>query len=876
MAAELIGDSKEEIIGRECHSFICTAGKGQCPVTDLGEQVSRSESVLINKWGGRIPVLKTVIPMVLNGRTHLIDSFVDITEQKRAKEALKLSEEQVRRMNEALSEGLSEVFEALNRISSGDPLVRIPEDSELESIAELKHMVNLTAENLGEIVDLSHEFAMGLAEHFNALHRVSEGDLTARVSAASQVELLESLKKVTNEMIEHVSKEIKERKRAEEAFRNAKDEAVAANVSKSEFLANMSHEIRTPMNAIMGMTHLVLGTELSKEQREYLETVRIASESLLTLLNDILDFSKIEAGALELDDIDFDLRTTLENALELLAVKAEAAALELTCHIKPNVATALQGDPVRLRQVIVNLIGNAIKFTEEGQVTVAVATDKEEDTSVVLHFMVSDTGIGISPDQTDKIFDSFRQADGSRKRKYGGTGLGLAISKQLVKIMGGRIWVESEPGKGSTFHFTARFRVSREEATGALHIRDLDLGGIPILILDENATNRLVLKEMTSSWGLEPSEAKDEKEAFAKIEAAMDKGKPYQIILLGSRLSGVDGFEVAKAVRDRLYGNDLKIILLTPMGKKGDAEECSKFGISAYLVKPVKQSDLLDAIMLALGHPTHEKPPLITRYTIEEARRRLRILVVEDTLVNQKVVSAMLEKRGHAVVIASNGREALERLEEDSFDLIMMDVQMPEMDGFEATRLIRDREQADGGHIPIVAMTAHAMKGDREKCLAARMDEYISKPIREADLFSVIENLANGLEDQKQSKRSQHLENIDHETQDVFDWSEAMKSVNGDQELFNEIAGLFLESSAANMDSIQEGIVRSDAGAVERAAHSLKGSVANFGARRAFNAAYRLERMGKEGKLKEAQAARSNLEKELDALKVAMQAVLRG
>ena len=754
--------------------------------------------------------------------------------------------------------------------------MRIPEASELESIAELKHMVNLTAENLGEIVDLSHEFAMGLAEHFNALHRVSEGDLTARVSADSQVELLESLKKVTNEMIEHVSTEIRERKRAEEGFRNAKDEAVAANVSKSEFLANMSHEIRTPMNAIMGMTHIVLGTELSKEQREYLETVRIASESLLTLLNDILDFSKIEAGALELDDIDFDLRTTLENALELLAVKAEAAALELTCHIKPNVATALQGDPVRLRQVIVNLAGNAIKFTEEGQVAVAVAIEEEEDTSVVLHFTVADTGIGISPDQTDKIFDSFRQADGSSKRKYGGTGLGLAISKQLVKIMGGRIWVESEPGKGSTFHFTARFGFSGEEATEALRIRDLDLGGIPVLILDENATNRLVLKEMTASWGLEPSEAKDEKEAFARIESAIDKGKPYQILLLGSRLSGVDGFEVAKSVRERLYGEDLKIILLTSMGKKGDAEECSKFGISAYLVKPVKQSDLLDAIMLALGHLTDEKPPLITRYTIEEARRRLRILVVEDTIVNQKVVSAMLEKRGHAVVITSNGREALESLEGASFDLILMDVQMPEMDGFEATRLIREKEQADGGHIPIVAMTAHAMKGDREKCLAARMDDYISKPIREGDLFSVIENLANGLEDKKQSERFQRMENIDHAAQDIFDLSEAMKSVNGDQDLFNEIAGLFLESAAANMASIQEGIVRSDATAVERAAHSLKGSVANFGARRAFDAAYRLERMGKEGKLKEAQSARSDLEKELEALKAAMQAVLRG
>jgi two-component system sensor histidine kinase/response regulator len=876
VAAELLGAPKEKIVGRQCCSFICTAEKGQCPVTDLGQTINRSESLLINKWGGRIPVLKTVIPIVLNGRKHIIDSFVDITEQKRAKEALSLSEERVRKINEALSEGLTEVFEALNRISSGDPSVRIPETSQLESIAKLKHMVNLTAENLGEIVDLSHEFAMGLAEHFDALHRVSGGDLRARVSGSSQVELLESLKKVTNEMIEHVSTEIRERKRAEEALRKAIDEAESANRAKGEFLANMSHEIRTPMNAIMGMTHLVLDSQLNKEQREYLETVRVASESLLTLLNDILDFSKIEAGALELEDIDFDLRTTLESAVELLAVKAEQAGLELACHIRPDVPTALVGDPVRLRQIIVNLTGNAIKFTEQGEVTVSVITQEEDDASVFLHFMISDTGIGISPGQSDAIFDSFKQADGSTKRKYGGTGLGLAISKQLTEMMGGRIWVESELGKGSVFHFTACFGFSKSEGAEALRIRNLDLAGIPVLIVDDNATNRLVLQEMTSSWGLEPSEAKDEEEAVSKIESALESGMPYQVVLLDSRLSRIDGFEVAKRLKESPYGEDLRIILLTSMGSKGDAAQCAKFGVSAYLVKPVKQSDLLDAILMALGYPADEKVPLITRYTIEEARKRLRILVVEDNVVNQKVASAMLEKRGHGVVIASNGREALGFLDKENFDLILMDVQMPEMDGFEATRLIRQREKEDGGQIPIVAMTAHAMKGDRERCLEAGMDDYVSKPIRDANLFSVIQKLVKGLENKKQVRRLRHLEHINPADQGVFDLSEAMRAVDGDQDLFKEIASLFLASAADNMAKIRAAISERDARVVEHAAHSIKGSVANFGAKRAFDVACRLERIGKEGKLKEAESAHLELVKELQALETAMEAAIAG
>jgi PAS domain S-box-containing protein len=651
--------------------------------------------------------------------------------------------------------------------------------------------------------------------------------------------------------------DITRQKQTEQELKAAKEAADAASRAKSQFLANMSHEVRTPMNAIIGITELLLGTPLTPKQAEYLRMMLQSAESLMGIINDVLDFSKVESGRVDLEQLPLSLRETLGDAIKSLALKAHAKGLELALDVAPDVPDWVVGDAGRLRQVILNLVGNAIKFTHQGEVVVTVRqTDRQADRAS-LAVCVSDTGIGIPPDKLERVFEAFEQADASTTRNYGGTGLGLAIVRRLVQLMGGRVWAESTPGEGSRFHFTLTLPLAQPPP--APPPRRPMLPGTRVLVVDDNATNRRIVAETLDGWELSVALCASAAEAVEQLRQAFRSGRPFDLLISDVNMPQTDGFTLLEQVRRDPTLADIPAILLTSGERPEDAQHCQQLGVAQRLMKPVKQSELLDAIQQALGLAEAAEAP---SDGAPATMPSLKVLLAEDSLVNQRLMVGLLERLGHTVVLATSGVEAVERALAEPVDLILMDVQMPEMDGLEATRRIRQAEQEQQRQrVPIIAMTAHALKGDRERCLEAGMDEYVAKPVRQWQLIQAMQKALGWKLEAAAPPREVHTG-----PEGILDWDAALAVCGGDRHLLRDIAEAFLEEHPRRIEEIRRAIDTQDWELLHRAAHTIKGSMRYFGAAAALDRAFGLEQLAASRSLEGAEEIFGLLQQELAKL----------
>ena len=831
----------------------------------------RFETTAQKRDGTLFPVEMTITPVRV-GESFVFSAFLhDITSRREDEDALRQSDARFRRLVESNIVGVTIDHFNGSILESNDAFLRMTGYSREELKSGALNWEEMTPEEFKgstrEAIETLRSTGFCTVREKEFFHK--DG---SRVPVLVGVTMLEE----SGDKCICITVDITERKRALSALQAAKEQADAANEAKSRFLANMSHEIRTPMNAIIGLTDLVLETQLEDLQRDYLRMVQTSAEALLAIINDILDFSKIEAGRLEIVRGEFRLRDLVGDVLKSLAVRAHENGLELAYDVNADVPEFVVGDAGRLRQILNNLIGNAIKFTEEGEVIVRVKAEPKKDTNLVLlRFEVRDTGIGIPTEKLDSIFDVFEQVDTSSTRRFAGTGLGLAITQRLVDLLGGEIWAESEVGQGTCLHFSCQVELAQSAASLPIQQQPAVLQGLHVLVVDDNETNGRILQGQLDNWGLRATRVESAKDAITALRQASSAGSPFDLAMVDGNMPEIDGFQLTELIRNDELTAETLIILLTSGGRPGDLARCEQLDISRYLTKPVKQSELLDAITAVL---VSGDSGILTEIALEdgnpaagEAARafsdnartgQLQILLAEDSLVNQRLAVGLLEKKGYQVDVVNDGQAALEAIRERDFDLILMDVQMPRMDGLEATGHIRKQEQETGEHIPIVAMTAHAMPEDRQRCLDAGMDEYVAKPIRSEALYSAIEQLTGV----KTTSVAKPIANDWMKPTEHLDWQTAWDTVGGDLDLLQELISAFLEELPGMEQGLASAVEKENAVEVRQMSHKIKGSLRYFGAKPAYDLAYKLESCAEHGTMADAAGMVDALRKELAAI----------